>query len=70
MVYGIISIAVYLFYLIWVLVSEDRAGPVDQEFKAFSCGDATIKLIAVMGQGFMIQVFLVPFLQKLKNGRE
>jgi hypothetical protein len=67
MVYGIISIAIYLCYLIGVLVTEDMVGSESEPFKPFSSTSGTISLTAAMAQGFMIQVFLVPFLQKIEK---
>lgn len=36
MAYGIISIACYLIFLVWVVASEDTSNPV--EYKAFGSG--------------------------------
>lgn len=62
MVYGIFTTIVYLMFLIWVL-STGNQGDTSQEYTAISIN--SISLAAAMGQGYMIQMFLVPFLRTL-----
>lgn len=64
MAYGIASIAIYLIYLLGVLISNPKSEPVTP-LTPFT--GRVFPLIAAMSQGFMIQVFLIPFLQNLKD---
>lgn len=65
MAYGIISIACYLIFLVWVVASEDTSNPA--EYKAF--GSGFVELAAGMGQAFAIQAFFVPVLKKTRNSK-
>lgn len=64
MAYGIASIAIYLIYLLGVLISNP-ASETTTPFTPFT--GRVFPLIAAMAQGFMIQVFLIPFLQNIKD---
>lgn len=63
MIYGIISIIVYMVFLLGSLLTEHSATEPPKEYKAFDKG--IFPFTAAMSQAFMIQVFLIPFLQKL-----
>lgn len=63
MVYGIISLVVYIVFLGAILISEDESAPASKEYNPF--GGNIFSLMATMTQGFMIQSFLIPFLKKL-----
>ena len=61
MAYGIISIIVYLIFLIWVVATYDQ-GNNDTPYNPFGSGIVT--LAASMGQAFSIQSFFIPVLKK------
>lgn len=65
MVYGLFSISIYLAYLIVLLATEDQKAEVITPIQPF--GSQSFTLAGDMAEGFMIQVFLVPFLQKVKD---
>lgn len=67
MAYGIASIAIYLIYLLSVLISNP-ASETTTPLMPFT--GRVFPLIAAMSQGFMIQVFLIPFLQNIKDRKE
>lgn len=67
MAYGIASIAIYLVYIIGVLISSPKSTKTTP-FPPFT--EIILPLIAAMTQGFMIQVFLIPFLQNLKDRKD
>lgn len=64
MAYGIASIAIYLIYLIGVLISNPKS---EDTTPLTPFTGRVFPLIAAMSQGFMIQVFLIPFLQNIKD---
>lgn len=68
MVYGIISLLVYLVFLGLILGFENESAPVSKDYNPF--GGSIFSLMATMTQGFMIQSFLIPFLKKLANEEE
>lgn len=68
MVYGIISLVVYLVFLGLILGFEDESAPVSKDYNPL--GGNIFSLMATMTQGFMIQSFLIPFLKKLANEEE
>lgn len=64
MAYGIASIAIYLIYILGLLITSSNStntAPLPPFTKT------VFPLTAAMSQGFMIQVFLIPFLQNLKD---
>jgi hypothetical protein len=63
MAYGIISIIVYLLFLIWVVATYEQ-GNNATPYNAFGSGIVT--LAASMGQAFSIQSFFIPVLKKNK----
>lgn len=64
MAYGIISIIVYLIFLIWVVVTGNQ-GNNSVDYGPF--GSGAVALAAAMGQGFSIQSFFIPILKKNEN---
>lgn len=63
MVYGIISLMIYLVFLGLILGFENKSSPISKDYNPF--GGNIFSLMATMTQGFMIQSFLIPFLKKI-----
>ena len=61
MAYGIISIATYLIFLVWVVATYEQ-GYEGSQLKPFGGGAAN--LAAAMGQAFSIQSFFIPIIKK------
>ena len=64
MAYGIISIVIYLLFLIWVVATYNQDGTGEGESNYKAVGTGAVNLAAAMGQAFAIQSFFIPLLKK------
>lgn len=62
--YGIISIAAYIIFLLWVEITSSNESTTTPFHPT---GSTTVRLSAAMGQAFSIQAFFIPIMRKSRN---
>ena len=66
MAYGIVSLFIYIVYLLYICITENRKN-VEPTVDFLPFGKGVEELGGSMTQGFIVSFFFIPFLQKMGN---